>query len=426
MRVLIYTFGTRGDVQPYVALGQALQRAGHQVVISTAEGFRDLIAPYGMIFRPAGSRMLEVVRDALPDMAGARGLLGIYGELKRATREAMDEHWAVAQDVRPDLIIYHPKCEAAPSIAERLGAEVMMALPLPFYTPTRDFPIPYTTRWEFGGRTNLFSYRLPRWFGLLYGRLLNDFRRSVGLRAMNWFADPLRAPNGSPMNVLYGFSRHVVPVPADYPPTAHVTGYWFSEGAADWQPDPRLVDFLESGPPPVYVGFGSMGFGQGSEERTAAVRTALQANRVRGVIATGWGGLAGESTDDILVTDAAPHDWLFPRMRAVVHHGGAGTTGAGLAAGCPTLVVPFLADQGFWGLRVQRIGAGPAPLHRRRLTADTLTGRIAELINNDSYTAVAKDLAIKIRSEDGGRAAVRVIEDLDLDLRSIELDRRSG
>jgi sterol 3beta-glucosyltransferase len=287
----------------------------------------------------------------------------------------------------------------------------VLSLPLPFYTPTRAFPIPFVGGASLPGWANRASYAFRRAATVMYGGMIDDLRREMGLERIGRLADPLRAPDGSPVPVVYPFSQHVVPIPDDYPPSAHVTGYWFLEHDPAWRPDAKVADFLSAGPPPVYVGFGSMGFGKGAEQRRDAVLRALEATRSRGIVATGWGGLtAGESpSEDVLVVDAVPHDWLFDRVAAVVHHGGAGSTAAGLRAGRPTLVCPFVGDQPFWGARVRAAGAGPAPLPARRL-ADGLTARLGDLVGDPGYRQRAARLGERIRGEDGLGRGVEVIE----------------
>lgn len=412
MRILILTFGTRGDVQPYVALGRALVAAGHQADICAPEGFRDIVDGHGVGFQPTNNDLLDLVQGEMSTMRDARDVYRIYSRLAPAQRSSLEDQWAAAERTRPDLIVYHPKPLGGKHIAERLGVPGVLALPLPFYTPTREFPVPFIGGWPFGGPVNKISFQLGRAAGVGYGRMINDFRRRIGLRSVSWLDDPLRNRDGSPVTVLYPFSRHVRPVPADYPPSAHVTGYWFLPSDSSWQPDPTLIDFLESGRPPVYVGFGSMGFGRGAEQRRDATLAALKANRVRGIVATGWGGLtAGDADDDVLVVDQVPHDWLFPRVAAVIHHGGAGTTGIGLAAGRPTLVTPFLGDQPWWGRQVHTIGAGPAPLPQRRFGSE-IASRMRELISTPGYAERAAELAKLIKDEDGTGHAVWVIESL--------------
>lgn len=426
MRVLVTAFGTRGDVQPYVALGGALRARGHEVTLAVPEGFRELVEGVGVGLRPAGSRMLAMLQEVMPELSGARDALRTLGVMREAMREHLDEQWAAARETDPDLVVHHPKCLAGASLAEALGVPGVLSLPLPLYTPTRAFPIPFLGGASLPGWANRASYAFTRLATVLYGGMINDLRREMGLGKVGRLADPLRDPDGSAVPVLYPYSRHVVPIPADYPPSAHVTGYWFLERDPTWRPDPRLVDFLTAGAPPVYVGFGSMGFGKGAEQRRDAVLRALEVNRVRGIVATGWGGLtAGESpSEDVLVVDAVPHDWLFERVTAVVHHGGAGSTAAGLRAGKPTLICPFLGDQPFWGARVRAAGAGPAPLPARRLT-DGLTARIGDLVGDPGYRRRAARLGERIRGEDGLGRGVEVVEGVAVRRGPAAIRRRS-
>lgn len=411
MHVLLTCFGTRGDVQPYAALAGALVRAGHRASLATAEGFRDL-APDGVAFAGVGSEMLRLIREVMPELSGARDALRTFGIMRGAMRQQNVELWATAQAARPDLVVYHPKVIGAPHVAEALGVPGVLSLPLPYFTPTREFLQPILGAARLPGRLNRASYGLRRATALIYGGMLDDFRRQLGLRAAGRLADPLVGPDGRAIDVLYPYSTHVVPTPSDYPPTAHVTGYWFRD-EPEWTPPADLADFLAAGPPPVYVGFGSMGFGKGADERRDAVLAALTTNRLRGIIATGWGGITAgsELSDDVFAIDEAPHDWLFPRMAAVVHHGGAGSTAAGLRAGRPTLVVPFLGDQPFWGARVAAIGAGPGPLRPWRL-AGGLTARLADLVSEPSYGRRAAEVGELVRAEDGLGHGVRILESL--------------
>ncbi|MGP9490100.1 glycosyltransferase [Glutamicibacter sp. AOP5-A2-7] len=418
MRVLIMSFGTRGDIQPYAALAGELARSGHDVDFAVPEGFADLV-PDGsggsITHYPCGSEMLRLLREVLPELRGPRDALKTLGIMTSAMRELNAECWAAAQSSRPDIVVYHPKCLAGQHIAQALGVPGVLSLPLPFFTPTRAHPVPFLGGASFGAWGNRATFEFRRMTGILYGAMINDFRREVGLGRVARLADPLKNPDGSPVHVLYPYSKHVLPIPRDYPSSAHVTGYWFLDQGDDsnWEPPAQLVDFLANGSPPVYVGFGSMGFGKGANERRQAILAALRINGLRGIVATGWGGItAGESgTDDVLVMEGAAHQWLFPRVSAVVHHGGAGSTAAGLRAGRPTLVVPFLGDQPFWGARLHALGVGPAPLPARNLGAG-LNDRLGDLVRTDSYAIRAAGLGAAIRAEDGLSIGVQVLEQL--------------
>ncbi|CAA9381011.1 MAG: UDP-glucose:sterol glucosyltransferase, partial [uncultured Chloroflexia bacterium] len=285
-----------------------------------------------------------------------------------------------------------------------------VSIPLPFYTPTREFPNPTFSGTRLGGRFNLFTYRLMALTSAPFAGLTNQFRvNTLGLAPRSRFASPVITSSGEPVPVLYPYSRHVVPIPADFPAHAHVTGYWFLERSDDWQPQPELTDFLTSGPPPVYVGFGSMS-GNKAKQRARIVIDALVQSGQRGILASGWGGLdASDVPENILVVDEAPHDWLFDRVAAVVHHGGAGTTAAGLRAGKPTVICPFLADQPFWGRVVHQLGVGPQPIPQRKLTVARLADAIATAVHDTSMQQRAAELGEKIRAEDGVANAVDII-----------------
>jgi sterol 3beta-glucosyltransferase len=189
-----------------------------------------------------------------------------------------------------------------------------------------------------------------------------------------------------------------------------VTGYWFLDLAGEYTPPPALLDFLAAGDPPVSIGFGSM-VDHEKEEMTRLIVQALDQARQRAVLLGGWAELGfGQLPDNIFPLDFAPHDWLFPRMAAVVHHGGAGTTAAGLRAGVPNVIVPFFADQFFWGWRVAQLGAGPQPIPRKELSAQKLVGAIRQAVGDAGMCARARVLGEQVRAEDGIAQAVELVE----------------
>jgi sterol 3beta-glucosyltransferase len=414
MRILILTFGTRGDVQPYVALADAAIRAGHEAAVCTAEGYRTLVEGADVSYLHMSNDMLELIQNEMATMSGAGDSLRLIRRMTAAMRASLHDQWRAAQTFQPDVVLYHPKSLAGLHIAERQQIPAVVSLPLPFFTPTRDFPIPFITRWPLGGTANRLSYQFNRFTALAYGAMINTFRRdALGLGPMSRLSDYLSRADGHPVPVLYSFSSAVVPVPPDYPPHAHVTGYWFLPDDTTWSPPAELTSFLSAGDPPLYVGFGSMGLGKRAAERGRTVLEAIRRVGTRAVIATGWGGIdVASPDDDILVVRDVPHTWLLPRTAAVIHHGGAGTTAAGLRAGRPTLICPFLGDQGFWGERVHSLGAGPRALPLRRLSADDLAGRIDQLLDRPGYRATAAELGEAIRAEDGTRRAVDLLERL--------------
>ncbi len=257
----------------------------------------------------------------------------------------------------------------------------------------------------------------PRWlgsFGYRLGHRLSDMALWLPFKgAMASAREEVLGLTGRPsaadgQPVLYGFSRHVVPVPAHGNRARHVTGYWFLPAAPTWSPPPALEAFLARGGPVVAIGFGSMA-SDDPTALTALVTGAVRSAGVRAVLVTGWGGLASlPRADDLFVADSLPYDWLFPRVEAVVHHGGAGTTGLALRAGVPAIVVPFTVDQPFWGSRVAVLGVGPTPIPRRRLTPERLAEALRRTVADTAMHARAAALGAQIRAEDGVAEAVDI------------------
>jgi UDP:flavonoid glycosyltransferase YjiC (YdhE family) len=221
---------------------------------------------------------------------------------------------------------------------------------------------------------------------------------------------PLDRSRSRPTPILYGLSSQIVPRPADWGPDAHLTGYWTLPPPAGWRPPPELEAFLAAGPPPVLVSFGSL-MTRRSEQLTEVVLGALERTGQRAVLVRGWGGIEQRDLPpQILALDSVPFEWLFPRMAALVHHGGVGTTATGLRAGVPAVIVPFAADQPFWGQQVARLGVGPAPIPPKELSVDRLATAIEAALDDGAIRQRAADLGERLRAEDGTGRAVEVLE----------------
>lgn len=201
--------------------------------------------------------------------------------------------------------------------------------------------------------------------------------------------------------ILMAFSEHVLPRSADWTPNVHLTGYWYLNDADTYTPPPDLVEFLSAGDPPVYVGFGSMN-NEDPAETTRLVLRALELAGQRGVLLSGWGGLdTSQLPESVYHLSSTSHHWLLPQMAAVVHHGGAGTTGAGLRSGVPSIVVPFFGDQPFWAKRVHALGAGPKPIARRSLSAENLAQAITSALTDRAMRERAAEIGRKLNAENG-------------------------
>lgn len=419
MRILLLTLGTRGDVQPFVALGQELKRRGHDVALGTSSSFSPFVEQHGLEYRYINNEFVELAqgeagRKAMEQWGGMAGRLKWMAEAARLFkpifRKTLAEEWKSAQDA--ELIIYNPASVGGFHIAEALGVPGIMADAFPTWVPTGDFPSFALPDLKLGRGYNRLTYRLlPIMTGSMYGSVVQTWRKeTLKLPPRSMFGGELVRTDKQPVPVLYSFSRHVVPPPADWPENVHVTGYWILDEVKDWQPPPELLKFLEAGSPPVFVGFGSMS-GRDPERATRLVLEALAKAGQRGVIVTGWGGLEiADLPKTVFKLESAPYDWLFPHMAAVVHHGGAGTTAAGLRAGKPSVICPFVADQPFWGQRVASLGVGPSPIPQSKLTSDNLASAIRQAVSDVGMQQRAIDLKERISSEDGLDNAVSLIE----------------
>lgn len=414
MNVLMVTFGSRGDVQPFVALGVGLQQAGHRVTVCTSRSFADLVTENRLAFAGMDVDVIEMANDpeARKAIEGGGNPLRLIRRVQGAMRTMLEDEWTAVQATTPDLIIYHPKSLGGYHLGQKLGIPTVLSLPLPAYTPTTAFANPILPFDDLGGWLNRLSYKLIPLISAPYMGTVNAWRReTLDLPPVDRFFNEISATNNR-MPTLYPYSTHLIPRPADWPETTQAPGYWFLDQQSEWQPPADLLAFLEDGPPPVYVGFGSMS-GTRPQALARIAIAALQQTGQRGVMATGWGGLA---LDDVPQTvfklQEAPHDWLFPRMSAVVHHGGAGTTATGLRAGKPTMICPFMGDQPFWGSRVQAVGVGPAPIKQKKLTAAGLAAAIDQMVNDGTMREKAAVLEEKIRAEDGIANALAFIEQL--------------
>ncbi|BHH85679.1 glycosyltransferase [Desulforhopalus sp. 52FAK] len=419
MKILITTYGTLGDVQPYVALGMGLKEAGHHVILGTSERFRDFVESHGLTYGHMDDGLLSIIdtdqgKTMLENTTNIfdvfRQNIKLGKQIKPLQIAQLRETSELAKSVMPDFLIYHPKTGAAPHIAEKLGIGCALVSPIPMLVPTSEWPFPVLPRVKLGGWYNRLSYRVIHVLsGFFLGKYIRNIRHDIGLKPMTKF-EVLKNGKGEDIPVLHIVSEAVLPRPSDWPTSAYMTGYCFLDRGKAWTPPATLQGFLDAGPPPVYVGFGSMA-GRDPQQLAHTVVEALQLAGVRGIISTGWGGMKCKNLpDSILEIESAPHDWLFPRVSAVVHHGGAGTTAAGLCSGKPSIIVPFFGDQPFWGELVHSIGAGTKPIPRKKLTADLLAAAIKHAISNLDLLTNAEEIGQKIRHEDGVGNAVAVIE----------------
>jgi UDP:flavonoid glycosyltransferase YjiC (YdhE family) len=414
MRIIILAIGSRGDVQPFIGLGLALRNAGYEVRLATHAVFEGLVRSVGLDFAPLegnpqaivqgaeGQAWLESARNPVAFTRGFRQLMG------PAIRQAMHDG-LVASEGSDAIVVAGPAFYIGFSIAEKLGVPYIQAYAQPIH-PTSEFPSALFPTTIDGGR--IFNYVTHIAGGQMFWQIMrpvvNDARQAfLGLPPLS-LGGPFVQMMRQRRPVLYGYSPAVLPKPKNWGEWMHVVGYWFLDQPG-WVAPAALVDFLADGPPPISIGFGSMA-DRDPARMTEIALDALKHSGRRGILLTGWGGLSqSDLPDGVLKLAEAPHDWLFPRMAAVVHHGGAGTTAAALRAGVPGVVVPFFGDQLFWAQRVHKLGVGVGALQRKHLNADQLASALIQATGDREMRARAAVLGERIRAENGAAAAVEVV-----------------
>ncbi len=409
MNITMLTIGSTGDVRPYVLLGRELQRRGHAVTLAAFAPFQDLVEKAGLHFYALSGDVVDLMQHFMKP--GANGVRYLW-EVEKAIR-------TVAPVLLADLT---NACDGADamictffgtlfySIAEKYRIPCVQTHYFPM-DPNPLMPISSAPFQNLGPLWNRFSYRLGYLLiSLLEKRYLTAWRKSHGMDLRRLHTRPDYTAYGHRVPAIYAASPLLMPRPDSWDERIYQSGFWWDEQPMSWNPPQALLDFIAAGEKPVYIGFGSMVSGD-MEQTMSTVCEAVEKAGLRAVIGTGWGGkqhAAGSAR--LYFGEYIPHDWLFPRVCAAVHHGGAGTTASSLRSGLPTLVIPFGGDQPFWGTRVAAIGCGPKPLPRDHMTVDALASRLTELVENPAYRQNAAEIGAKLRAEHGVQTAADIVE----------------
>ena len=433
MNIVIMVIGSRGDIQPFLRIGKDLKEFGHRVRLATHPAFKEFVEKdSGLEFFSVGGDPAELMAFMVknPGMIPKMETLkkGEVGRRRAQMAEMFEGFWRACinatdderdaanlrmmgekQPFVADAIIANPPCFAHIHCAERLGIPLHCVFTFP-YSATQSFPHPLANIKKTNvdpGYANFMSYPLVEmmtWQGL--GDLVNAFRvKTLGLEPVSTLWAPgqmyrLKVPH------TYLWSPGLVPKPEDWGSEIDIAGFVFLDLASSFDPPEELVEFLNAGDPPMYIGFGSIVVDD-PDRFTEMIFEAVKQAGVRALVSKGWGGLGGDDTpDNIFMLENTPHDWLFPKVSAVVHHGGAGTTAIGLKCGKPTMIVPFFGDQQFWGSMIGNAGAGAMPVPYKSLTAEKLAEGIKQCLTPESRKE-AERLAKDIEAEgDGAKNAV--------------------
>ncbi|MDX3225463.1 glycosyltransferase [Streptomyces sp. ME19-01-6] len=442
MKALIYSHGTRGDLQPYLALAYALNRAGHTATLVGPQMYASFAAAYGVRFEPLTDEGVKTLsrpdfRRILLNSDRPESEIGeyrkarekIFNEVMPRTYPVMlQQLWDAARDGADIVIHSHHSRQVMHQIAEKLGVPHVLATLYPHFVASRRYPSQMGT---FDARPdNLEQHQRAARQPLkpLLVDLISTWReKTLGLPPREGFLDFRHRADGSPAPVLHGFSPHVLETAPDWPAWVHTTGFWSLPRQADWQPSPKLLRFLEDGDqPPVFIGFGSL-LGVDPEATGQLVIEAVRRTGVRALIVTGWGGISvADPPKQVRIESDVPYDWLFPRVRAAVHAGGPGTHNTALEAGIPQVSCPFHKDQVMWGNHLHDLGVAPPPVKQRDLTADALAAAVHTALTDADIARNADRLARKVAGENGAENAVRVLEEIQRESHSAPEPTRSS
>jgi len=412
MRVTVIAAGSRGDIQPYLALAAGLKQRGFDVRFGTNINFEGLARQYDLPFAPIGvdsyrEAQSEKARAWLESTSTIKLAVGTLRVVRPILDRLIGDVFEICQD--SDLLVYHSfTVPYVYHFSRHLGIPALAASIYPLATSAHPAlslnPPPVSSP-----AINRFTHFMVDAFGWqVFSAKLRSFLQNKGGKSTG---NAYRKLLDGSIPVICGYSPQVIPGPPDLGSHVRITGYWFLEPTSDWQPDPALVAFIQAGDRPVFAGFGSMGNPTRQQETTSIIVQAARAAGRRVILVGGWSDLgAGQAgAQDVFATRSVPFDWLFPQMAAIVHHGGAGTTSLALRAGVPNVVVPHFADNHFWARRVHDLGAGPAPIPRKQLTVEKLAAALSQAVTDEGMQVKARRLGKNIQAEDGISAAVEEI-----------------
>jgi UDP:flavonoid glycosyltransferase YjiC (YdhE family) len=414
MKITFLALGSRGDILPCFYLAKALASEGHQIRFGTFQNFAPLITESGFEFHPVRGDIQRILNApaGLSFIGSERNPFRMVLSLRKmfgALAETMAEDIFSPTLFDTDLLINQlPGGLYGFSLAEKLGIPHLLAAVMPL-TPTAQepqfvFPSGPSILPGYNAFTHWLAYQLV-W--QIFRRIINRWRVDV----LDLQQAPLRGfiKQYKTIPTLNGFSAHVVPRPPDWGEHLHITGYWFP-AEEEWQPPDDLREFIDAGPRPIFIGFGSMPVSD-PIATTSVILEAVDRIGSRAILHAGWGGLGQRDLpSNIHLIEYAPYEWLFPQMGALVHHGGSGTTAFALRAGVPSLIVPFVFDQFYWGRRIHDLGVGTKPLPHKKLSTATLAAALDVALNDTQMQERATELGEKIQLEEGVRTAVNIIE----------------
>jgi len=420
MKVAITTVGTRGDLQPYIALGLGLKKSGYDVLFVSAKNEENFVRNFGLDFYALYVDIQKIIEGGeVQEMArGSNPFKFIVGHLKSSKSlkalmiKTQDEIWNACQSA--NLIIFHPGMPLGFFMAKEKNKKAILATPFPVVS-TKAYPsILFYSLPKFGKYYNLFTHFIfDKVFWALAKSPIKTFLSKTTKSKINFAVSPLKQQINSGQLVLNGYSELFFSHQNEWPNNINTTGSWIIENEPNFLPSSELENFINNGETPIYIGFGSMKDFDSFNKTLDIIIDALNITKQKAIVGLGWttNNFKGQLPDNIYLVGSIPHTWLFPKMKMVIHHGGAGTTAAGLRAGKPTIIIPHNADQPAWGQRVFELGVGSKPIKKSKLTAGKLANAILYSLQPNIMANAAR-IGQQLEKENGVQKATQIIDTL--------------
>ena len=406
MKAILFSIGTRGDIEPFLAIAQLLNDKKWDVLCVFPEQFRETVESMGLSFKGFGKEFLELLDgvDAKIFMGGRGSTFKRFRVLLRMSRagiklskEIIALQHRIQLEENADRIIYHPKCNYAIVWGMANPGKTIMVSPIPFMA----HPIDHLT--ALGNNYGTLLNRLSFWItntvkAIVLKRVSRQYRKNNNGPRIT--VSSIKKAMLEKENTFYTISPSLFPRPDNWPEQAKVVGYYERDKTVNWQPNEDLIKFLERHEKIVFITFGSMS-NSNPTEKTCIIVDVLKKHNIPAIINTSWGGLEemSEPPENILFVNNIPYDWVFSKMYAIIHHGGSGTTHTALKHACPSLIVPHILDQFYWSKTITGLHLGPEGISIKNLDAKTFERKLLDLMNNPSYKNNAIIISEKMKTE---------------------------
>lgn len=403
MKILLCSVGSRGDVQPFLVLGDYLSRQGHEVKVASAQIYKSLAANYQVDYTSFAGDYGALVNDEEMKKAIGKNPFTIRKKLKEKVFPIIESYLQTFYNLSKwaDVILYHPKT-LIDSFGKPIQHKLIKMYVVPVFTPTTEFTNPILQFLPIPRFLNRLSYKLAnRMMGTVKTPIHNFKQKNKLPKSLAFLETP----------IIYGISPAFLNRPADYPKDHHFTGFWLQNNTGKTL-DQKVVDFMAKDTKTLLITFGSMPY-KSKIDINIFIKAILQRYELNILLVKAWGLKEFKSLKDdrVLAIERAPFDLLFPLADYVLHHGGAGTTATALQAGIPQFICPVLhpfGDQFFWGRQVAKKGVGVPPVPLKKLTVQNLLSRVQELMD-ESLSLNAQQLRKEIDREDGFSKALQII-----------------